>query len=375
MNAPVGGEPVPRRSLLPLLVALILAAAVGLTALVVAISRSPRPGPPSPTPSPVQAPTTDRPLIWFRTAEAPVSGSLSLRATDWQGRDLGGVSLLCTSSCGVKPSPDGQRLLVGEQSTDLQQVNADVVYDATGKPLAAIYGLGAQWADDSRHLCVLHGVAPAPTEPATSQANLELLDSSVVARRTVATVRAPANQLAAWRLLACSLTADRAVITYEAQGVRALRVVQISTGKSLVSRDDAPSAQNFPPVASLVVSSDGSAAIENLNQGTGVRRLDLESGTSTPLAQLSGHGAVIGLSWNGGLALTPVGIYDSGTGASVWQAPSPAYVEANGTQPLGDGVAVLVWDSGSPSSRQVIVRGAGAAVALPTSLGQLPPLP
>lgn len=366
------------RSRTPLLLALALAAVVAGVATVASLGHGPiasrRLESPTPEVLAVHPPPADRSLVWFAVNGQQSPGVLQLRATDWRGREQGNLAISCIASCGAKPSPDGQRLLIGGLPGSASSQRVQGIFDAGGRRVATLDGVGARWADDSRHLCVLGSVANA----GTAEAEISLIDASTGARRSAATVTAPPGlgPNGVWKLLSCSVAGNRAVLTFNDQRVRAVRAVRLSDGATVYGRDDVGlSGQCGCPVATVAVSDDSSIAVEDLAEG-GVRRLDLSAAPElADLPSLAGRGPVTALSWNGRLALTPIGVFDTATGRTVWPSPSPSYLLMDASQPRGDGMLVSVWVGGAASSRQVIVGAGGAPVDLPSTWAPQPPPP
>jgi len=368
----------------PVLVALGLAVAVSGVAAAASFLENPKhrlsPLPsPSAQPGPftvtaLQVPPAGRALIWFRDAEP--SGSFFLRATDWSGRAVGRLAVSC-AACQVLVSPDGQRLMIGDQDTAALAASTDQVFDASGRRLSAVNGFQAQWSDDSRHLCALASMPPAPHH-LIAAAELQVTDVSDGFVRDAAQVQTVADptRMGSWSLLRCAVSADRAVLAYSYQGVRAVRVIRISNGATVLSLDEVPAARRCGcPVANLVVSGDMSLAVENL-AAFGVREIDLGTGRETAVpATWNGQGSVLALSWNGRLAVTPIGVYAFPGGQPLWQVPLPAYMLPVSSQPRGEAVLLSLWVSSAPSGRPVIVRGDGTNLALPAAYLTQPPLP
>ena len=132
--------------------------------------------------------------------------------------------------CGVLASPDGQRLLIGDQSSPGQGPDQDRVFSAAGRPLSTVDGFGAQWSDEGTRICALR--APANADPSlqgVATVSLWLTDVTNGKARSIAPVATAAGAgQGTWTLLSCSVGADRAVIAFEADGVKALRVVPSS---------------------------------------------------------------------------------------------------------------------------------------------------
>src|SRR5438552_7462609 len=155
-----GGGGLSRRTVIT---ALAVLAAAGALLSVALYPRHPRPAVTRTPAQPIrvtslQAPPSGSSLLWFRdNAEL---GAFVLRATDWDGRRVGGLSVSC-GACGVLASPDGQRLLIGEQAQPAPGQGSDRVFDSNGRLLSIVDGFQAEWADDSRHLCSLRAALGA----------------------------------------------------------------------------------------------------------------------------------------------------------------------------------------------------------------------
>jgi hypothetical protein len=322
----------------------------------------------------IQAPPADRSILWFGATDSSV-----LRATDWNGRVVGSLSLSC-NPCGVLASPDGQRLLIGYQIAPGPLRESDRVYDARGRLLATVDGFQSQWSDDSRNLCAVRGQPGSPSDTSRSgAAYLEVIDTTNGATRRVASLATGSGPglVSSWSVVGCSARNDRGVAVYSNGGVQAVRVVSLTTGRTLLSRSDAGSGQTCTcRVGSMVVSGNGMVAAENLANSGDALKLDLASGReSAGAASWAGRGPVIGLSWDGRLAVTPLGVYTFPEGLSLWQAQLPAYLQPLSSEPYSDAVLLSLWVSSAPAGRPVIVRSDGRADNLPPSYLSQPPLP
>jgi hypothetical protein len=331
----------------------------------------------------IQRPPSDRPLLWFR--ENNSSSPFILRAIDWNGRTVGRLSVSC-ADCGVLASPDGQRLLIGDQSLPGPVRNLDHVYDSSGDLLGAVDGFQAQWANDSRHLCMLR---PSPLGAAGSGAigaTVLEIDAQSGSRRVLAAVTTLPNRhlSGAWMLISCSPGTDRAVVVFADRGVGALRVIKLSNGTTVTARDDATGPEGCGcPIESLAISGDGRVAVENLvgpegprGGPAGPRVLNLVTGQeSEPGAAWAGHVPIAGLSWSGRIAVTPVGAFTFPDSRQLWNAPLPAYVLPTAADPRSDDVLLTFWVSSAQTGQPVIVRSGGSAVKLSPSFLSQPPLP
>jgi hypothetical protein len=326
--------------------------------------------------TPIQIPPAGQPLLWFR--DSSVEGSFVLRAVNWSGKVEGGLAVSC-SVCGVAASPDGQRLLIGDQSTPGHGPDQDRVFSAAGRQLSVVDGFEAQWSDEGSMLCALR--APARGEPAlqsASTAYLWLTNVSSGKVRSVAAVSAdPEVGSGIWTLLSCSSSADRAVIAFEADGVKALRVLQLSTGRTVFSGDGTTVNEACGcAISSVAVSGDGKTAVEDEAADGNVLAVDLVTGRDIPMAgSWSGRGPVLDLSWNGQLAVTPLGVFTFPAGFDLWRAPLPAYLVASGSQPRGEALLLSLWVQSATAGQPVIVLDDGTLLKLPAAYLSQPPLP
>ena len=326
--------------------------------------------------TPIQVPPAGQPLLWFR--DSSVEGSYVLRAVNWSGKVEGSLSVSC-SVCGVASSPDGRRLLIGDQSAPGRGPDQDRVFNAAGKQLSVVDGFGAQWSDDSTRLCALRAPDNAsPSLQGASAVSLWLTSVATGAARSIAAITTDAGVgQGSWTLLSCSVGADRAVLAFEADGVKALRVVQLSTGRTVFSGDGATvNGACLCPIGGVVVSGDGTTAVEDEAASGNVLAVDVRTGRDIPMAgSWSGRGPVLDLSWSGHLAVTPLGVYTFPAGAALWQAPLPAYLVPSGSRPHGDELLLALWVASATAGQPVIVLDDGTLLKLPASYLSQPPLP
>ncbi len=223
------------------------------------------------------------------------------------------------------------------------------------------------WADASRHLCVLRNLPGR--QGLVTAAELDIVDAGNGARRVVTAASGlapgplPAKGFPSWSAVACSVIADRAVLTEGGtNGVGGLAVVQLSTGRVLYSRVDQPSAAapELFPVNVLTASADGGLAVEELRGGS-IRLRDLSSGAVTPWpgGPRNQPASVSSLSWHGLRAVTDRGVVDLGNGRTTWRPllATPMSPEQD-ARPGGDDVVVTVGDN------EVVVRSDGSAIWL-----------
>jgi hypothetical protein len=323
----------------------------------------------------VHPPPPGTQLVWLSRNAEELPQSVRLHAFDWNGREVGTLALPCRAPCGVQASPDGQRVLVrqlGQTSTLLPGGPAllfedgGTVFDAQGERIGAVEAglpnFSVTWADDSRHLCVTHGVSGTGS---TGSVQLDLVNPATATARTVTTFAAATSPQ--FEVLACSPGADRVVLLVPSDGCvqQALEVFQLSTGRLLLTHSY-PSTGG-PCAAGPLVQHDGSIVYEpTANDGTALR--DLSTGTSGSLPRGSfAFGALSGLSWNGHRLVTESGVITS-AGVAVWSAPRGAHVGLIAARPAGDDMLVFVTMPSGVGDRRAIVRGDGTQVAVPLPL-------
>jgi hypothetical protein len=344
---------------------LVTISMLGLLILVIAI------GTPSVTrPSSGAAlPPIDRQLLWLPVSPEQDPLAVHLRAFDWNGEQLGTLAFPCPAPCSFAPSPDGQRVLIAERLAVGERPTPGTVYDARGRRVGTISDPTARWADDSRHLCLLRAAgAPANGPPTSNQAELDILDPERGQDRVVASVDGVSSPSApaSWDLLACSAKSDRAVLALsEQQGVHDIRVVRLSTGRTLYARDDlAPGASCGCPVASMEAAPNGDIVAENL-VGGGAQIVSFSTGVTTPWSYgARGSDEILGLSWRGQRALTSTGIFDTSSGRLVWPAASAASVAIIASRPASEDLLLYLAGPNGSAAREVIVRGDGSSIAI-----------
>jgi hypothetical protein len=363
----------------PLLVALGLVAvvsAVGFGVSLIQNGKRPVAGPASPPAQGVvgvtalRVPPSHQHLLWFRDDSTGLP--FVLQATDWSGHLLGLLSISC-DTCGVLPSADGQRLLIGNQSGFGSDTGTDLVISSSGTVLARVDGFEARWSDDGRYLCTLR--PHHPTLAGRGQ-DLEVINAVTGHTRVAATIDLDpeAGPNGALILLHCGTSSNRAIVVFSSGGVRAVKVLQLSSGRTLYTREEVPRGlQCGCPITNIAVSGDGHIAAENLVTGA-VTEIDVATGKQLPLTEMwSGRGPVNGLSWNGHLAVTPVGVYGFPDGTPLWQAPLPAFMLPVTSKPYSDDVLLSLWLASSAVDRPIVVHGDGTSARLPSSDFLQPP--
>jgi hypothetical protein len=338
---------------------------LGLLVLVIAI------GPPSVvSPSSTAAlPPIDRQLLWLPISPEQDPLVVRLRAFDWSGDQLGALTLPCRAPCSFAPSPDGQRVLIAEQPAQGERPTPGAVYDARGRRVGTIADPTARWADDSRHLCLMRATGAPASAPATSsQVELDILDPERGQNRVVASVAGVSSPSAPafWDLLACSIKSDRAVLALsEQQGVHDIRVVQLSTGRTLYARDDlAPGASCGCPVASIWAAPNADIAAENL-VGGGAQIVSFSTGVTTPWSSgIRGSDEILGLSWRGQRALTAAGVVEMSSGRMIWSVSSATSVAIVASRPDNEDLLLYVAGPNGIPASEVIVQGDGRSIVI-----------
>jgi len=327
-------------------------------------------GPPSVTrPSSAALPPIDRQLLWLPVSPEQDPFAVGLRAFDWSGEQLGTLAFSCPAPCSFEPSPDGQRVLIAERPAQGERPTPGAVYDARGRRVGTITDPTARWADDSRHLCLLRATGAPASAPATgSQVELDILDPERGHDRVAANVVGVSSPSAPafWDLLACSFKSDRAVLAFsEQQGVHDIRVVQLSTGRMLYTRDDlTPGTSCGCPVASMAAAPNADIAAENL-VGGGAQIVRLSTGATSPWSSgARGSDEILGLSWRGQRALTAAGVVEMSSGRMIWRVSSATSVAIVASRPDSEDLLLyLAGPNGIPAS-EVIVQGDGRSIPI-----------
>jgi hypothetical protein len=174
----------------------------------------------SPTASPMPASTSTvmaaPPLIlyWVGTTNQ----SYEFAARTYAGGSAGTL-VIPTSDYGFTIAPDGSKVLDGMQIIGVRgSLIGGIVWTSPTSPI---------WADDSAHLC-------GATYNPGGQANLVEFDMTGNAR--MVTVLGQSSSQTAWFVLACSPSADRAVVVTQGNGPMAtIEVIRLSTGARIGS--------------------------------------------------------------------------------------------------------------------------------------------
>lgn len=320
----------------------------------------------------VGPPPADRQLLWFAASPTQDPQAVHLQAIDWNGVQLGTLTLPCRGPCSFSASPDGQRLLVYERPALAEPPTSGVLYDPQGRRIGSLVAPFGSWADDNRHLCALRGIdTPTIPPPTASHAELEIVDPEAGQARVVAGlmgINSPGS-FGYWEVLACSVRSNRVVVAFaDRETVHDLRVVQLSTGRTLYTRDDLVAGGTCGcPIGYMVVNPNAGIAIENL-VGGGTRLRDLRTGATSAWQPGSAEpGPVLGLSWRGGHVLVQSGIIELNSGRLLWRAPSSTDVGLITSRPESDDVLVYISAPNVATLREVIVQSDGQSIPLAIS--------
>jgi len=257
-----------RHFALELLVGVVIAAAV--VTLILALPRpkhaAPTPARPtapviSPPVTPSPSPTSGiqstisatGPLALYWTSSA-ADGSVTLTARAYSGTPEG-VLVLPPSDSGFAIAPNGMRVLNGDQiisvsGTILGTVPAQLFLSA----------LPPTWADDSTHLCEVS----APIGGAATGKLVEIDEDGQA--RSVAALGPLATANGSWQVLACSPSANRAVVAYAGGQSATVIVVQLSSGRVIAQHSVAGGLSSMP-----IASHDGSVVVLNEPSGVTIR--------------------------------------------------------------------------------------------------------
>ncbi len=216
----------------------LLVAGVIAALVVTLILALPRPKPATPTPAHTTAPvlsppvtssptpvpdiqstiSSTGPLALYWTSNAP-DGAATLTARTYAG-DPAGVLVLPPSSSGFEIAPNGMRVLNGNQ---IIAVSGTVLGTLPEQYFQS--ALPPAWADDSAHLCEVS----TPSGGAATGTLVEFDETGHA--RTVATLGPVAMSNGGWSMLACSPSANRAVVAYTNSQGATIISVQLSSGR------------------------------------------------------------------------------------------------------------------------------------------------
>lgn len=269
-----------------------------------------------------RAPPPGLAVVWHVDAADPNR----LVASDWTGHEAGWIQFASKVKGIGEQSPDGSRVAV---------LNA--LYASDGALLTNDIA-GGTWADDSRHLCEVRG--PNGSDGGAHSTMVSANESIGVASPAWLYVsvpgvsRRPVAQVGEFGdhgnidVAACSLTADRAVVTSSfTVAITSVSVYALSTGKRLYT--STPSVQVF----AVAATHDGRflAELDASCQGSVI--YDLSRGGQV-IGRVQG-GYVRAVSWDASSALTtgpmgnpsyapaPVSMIDLGSHRTIWSARYP----------------------------------------------------
>ena len=249
------------------------------------------------------------PYLYFAPFDDGGSGQARMCAVGWDGK----LRRQLDRGLATRQSADGSRLLAIDYPVVNSAPASYVIVDEANRildHLNEIWNNEAIWADDSRHLCYIED------SNASGQNGLAYLDVRVPGEpvRRVATLGAiiyippagsngggaPSPFIAGPRLLACSTSADRAVILNPSSGT--ISVLRLSDGTKVGAHEfGRPFYPYHDPAGSeqLVVSRDGRYVADNVEGAHSVPILDLLTGADAADLEAVRVG---GFSWDGKVA-------------------------------------------------------------------------
>jgi hypothetical protein len=315
-------------------IAVAVAAALGVLVVAGLLStrHTPRASVPAATPNATPLvdygpPPAGVPLLYVHDPNDPSW----LIAFDWSGKPRGTVKLQAAAAqdpSAVKMAPDGSGFEVG----GTYKGGTGTFLDRLGQPVATETGstglVGAMWADDNQHQCVLS------LSPTTYVWRLATQLPGQAPRPVAVIAKDPSIGQSGISLTACSFRSDRAiavrtVIAWPAE----LWVIRLSDGAILAHHSYAASGQ----LVSVVGSADGKYVAESAANGQGVG--SSKSATSTVIRRVSDWQVVkkfdplvqvLRFSGDGALALVSESVQPNSlqatlkilnwsTGSTVWQ--------------------------------------------------------
>jgi hypothetical protein len=238
----------------------------------------------SPTPVSVINSTVSAagPLALFWTSSA-ADGSVTLTARTYSGEPAGEL-VLPSSTSGYEIAPNGMRVLNGDQ---IVAVSGEILGTVPGQFFQPT--LPPIWADDSTHLCEVS----TPTGGAATGTFIEFDDTGHA--RTVATLL-PIATTGSWGVLACSPSADRAVVLQDDGQTSTVIVLRLSTGRVL--------AEHSAGDVAAIASHDGSIVALDEPSGVTIRNSITWAILGRVVRWGSQEGyplisAAVGISWDG----------------------------------------------------------------------------
>ncbi|MHB1940716.1 MAG: WD40 repeat domain-containing protein [Candidatus Dormibacteria bacterium] len=332
-----------------------------------AFAWTPYPGKPSASPyvppataqveSTVKAPP---PLIVTYDMSEKITATSPARyiARNYQGQVVGSITIdQAAQAAGVLVSPDGSKLLIG-----------DLVFSIYGHELADLYSatypnalVQPIWADDSNHLC---GIASGNS---TGQVRGALLEFSAAGgMRIIAQLGPLSGTGGGWSVLACSPTADRAVVWQQQGSHSEILVMRLSTGQLLATYDGGASGDG-PGAAShngSFVAINGSDGVTILNTVTG-----RQVATVSRWGNTMGYPAIgqaLAFSWDGSRLLLQSDIAQGGPYWIVAWSTNTNLVTSQSmslanVMPLIRGATMFIQDPTSPYTAYLLENNGGVS--------------
>jgi hypothetical protein len=272
-------------------------------------------------PAPSAAPSPDATFVY------ELAGPKTQTRVDWNGRGRGSVQLPYDDAVGSGISPDGAYMWTNNPSG-----NGAAILDARGR-LVTTASFFAEWADDSRHACEIERAKTAG--PAISELAVYEVTSGGI--KTTAVPVPPLDQTGG--VLACSVTADRAVVdgVVDNGTSESLLLVQVTTGRILSGLRHVPlnsmEGVTASPDARYAATYDPTTRSSTIWDMGSTNAVGHVPGTVT---QFSGDGARVVL--NSDLAGGSCSVMDWRTGRVFWTGPG----HASGTRAEPGGRALVI---------------------------------
>jgi hypothetical protein len=331
----------------------------------------------SPTPSKDYGPPpVGTPLLYVHDPNNPAW----LIAFDWSGKPVGTVKLagaIAQDPSAVHMAPDGSGFELG----GTYKGGGGTFLDRLGNPIVTESGptgqVGAMWADDNRHQCVLTLSSTYVWRLGTQLPGQPIRPVAVIARD-------PGIGQSGISLAACSFHNDLAIaVRTTIAWPTELWVVRLSDGA--VAHHSYSSSGRL---SSLVASSDGTYVAESSSQGRGFDSPDASQGAASTIIRrvsdwqvvkrLDASVQVMRFSTDGALVLAVklqppnsagmLTVLNWSAGSILWQRQSTApFAVAVLTQPAGRDFALAFAALGGPPLKATIwiVHGDGSVTQLP----------
>jgi hypothetical protein len=310
---------------------------------------APSPARPSPTGSPtaISSISAALPLVLYYTGTS-ADGSVLLSGRTYSGRPAGTLTIPPSDS-GYDIAPDGSKVLDGNQIISVRGgAVATIAWTFATLPI---------WADDSAHLCGATPVAAPDNLVVPTVLEFDMAGHA----RTVAALGAIPLSGSAWQMLACSPSADRAVVAEETGSTTSILVLRLSSGALLARHSVSDGAWGGPVAAHdggivAISESSGVAVRDSTTWALRARIVRWGSQGGQPLI-----GAAVKISWDGsrviidgggaGGAIHPLWMVDWATNADVTTNTGPHAVVTG----IGDAVpltsgSLYLLPPGDPTS-------------------------